>query len=275
MENGIFFYNYKLRKLSKNILNDKDELNIHLKRNVKTRLNDGRCDRNGNFIVGGMVEDFWDGMELDDPYLLNLAKFLYRLNTKESSGIWRINGNNLTCDKIISNIFLTNSICFSLNGKQMYYTDTLKALAGQPKIRRIDYDSNNSVHCDTFGYLGTPKNDAFTLKCHSPDGSCIDNDDYIWNANCTQGKVVRYDKQGSLNMIVNVPERNVTCMTFGGKDLDVMFITTLNELTLRKDVRTEEDKKNPKQGYMYSVKIPNVKGVKEARFNGDCKKYFV
>ena len=289
MENGIHFYNFKQRKLSKNILPEEigvlpagqrsvaGELNIHLNSNPKTRLNDGRCDRDGNFIVGGMVEDFWDGMELDDPYIVNLTKFIYRLNTRESSCIWRVNGNDLSCDKLVSYVYLTNSVCFSLDGNKMYFTDTLKALAGNPRINRIEeYNGKGNNECieDMFSLIGRQPKTLWTNKCHSPDGSCIDSDDCLWNAHCTQSKVCRYDKNGNLDIIVNVPERGTTCMTFGGKNLDTLYITTLNEKTLRDDVRTEEDKRNPKEGFMYQIKIPNVKGVKEARFNGDCKKYF-
>ena len=47
----------------------------------------------------------------------------------------------------------------------------------------------------------------------------------------------------------------------------ICICCTLNEKPL-------QIKKNAKEGFMYEIKIPNVTGVKEARFNRDCKKNF-
>ena len=294
MEDGLYFYNFKQRKLSKNILigagkgkgkgnnavgSVAGELYMHLKNHPKIRLNDGRCDRDGNFIVGGMVEDFWDGMDFDAPYIVNFTKFLYRINTREASCIWRVNGNDLSCDKLVSYVYLSNSICFSLDGNKMYFTDTLKSVAGNPRINRIDeYNAkgNNNDECieDMFSLIGREPKTLWTRKCYAPDGSCIDSDDCLWSAHNGDYTVCRYDKNGNLDIIVNVAEKMTTCMAFGGKNLDTLYITTLNEKTFRGDKRTEEDKRNPKEGFIYQIKIPNVKGTKESRFNGDCKEYF-
>ena len=59
----------------------------------------------------------------------------------------------------------------------------------------------------------------------------------IWNAEFNAGKVVRYDKNGDVDMIIHVPEPYVTCATFGGDNLDVLYITTSTS-------RMSEEEKN-------------------------------
>src|SRR5690606_37799305 len=71
-----------------------------------TRLNDGRVDRFGDFVVGGVVERFFDG---STP---NIKTSVYRLF------------KNLTYQKIIQNVGCSNSICWNKNGDIMYFTDS-------------------------------------------------------------------------------------------------------------------------------------------------------
>ena len=72
--------------------------------------------------------------------------------------------------------------------------------------------------------------------------------------------MVRYDENGNVNMIVNVPEPYVTCATFGGKDLDMLYVTTSS-------ARMSDEEKNKYEhfGALYAVKLP-VKGCNENRF---------
>ena len=155
-------------------------------------------------------------------YIVNITKFIYRLSTRESSCTWRVNGNDLSCDKLVSYVYLTNSVYFSLDGNKMYFSDTSKGLAGSLRINRIEeYNGKASNECikDMFRLVGSQPN-----TCHSPHGSCIDSDDCLWNAHCTQSKACRYDKNGNLDIIANVIERGTTCMTFGGKNLHMLYI---------------------------------------------------
>ena len=163
-------------------------------------------------------------MELDDPYIVNITKSIYRLSTRESSCIRRANGNDLSCDKLVSYAYLTNGVCFSLDENKMYFSDTLKGLAGSPRINCIEeYNGKGNIK-DMFRLVGIQPN-----TCHSPHWSCIDSDDCLLNAHCTQSKVCRYDENGNLDIIVNVFERGTTCITFGGKNLHMLYTATLNE----------------------------------------------
>eukprot|EP01084_Bolivina_argentea_P151144 263844_1 len=198
---------------------------FEFEKNKKTVMNDGRVDRNGRFVVGGR-RDF------DDNSGQNLSS-LYRINHDLSYQI-------LQCDSINC----TNSICFSLNGNEMYMSDTWKL-----------YDNNTPVilKYDYFNDERLPTNPSiFTNQSLTPDGSIIDSDGFLWNANVKYGCVIRYDLNGDIDMIINVND-NPTCCTFGGDDLDILFITTINM------------KSKPGGFGLYAVQLP-VKGVKENRF---------
>ena len=96
-----------------------------------TRLNDGRCDRQGRFVVGGFDAS---GKGLSAAYRLNADLSLHRLFGGLSSA---------------------NSTCFSLDGRTMYYADTPQAV-----IWAFDYDPETGtpgtrrVFCDFNGQTG-------------------------------------------------------------------------------------------------------------------------
>jgi sugar lactone lactonase YvrE len=63
-----------------------------------------------------------------------------------------------------------------------------------------------------------------------PDGMAIDVEDGIWVAFYGGGAVHRYDRDGQLSEVVEVPGASqVTACTFGGEDRRTLFITTSRE----------------------------------------------
>jgi L-arabinonolactonase len=192
-----------------------------------TRLNDGRCDRQGRFIVGG-----FDSSEkgLSSAYRLDVDVSLHRLFGGLSSA---------------------NSTCFSHDGATMYYADSPQAA-----IWAFDYDTAN----------GTPHGRrvfcTFTGQPGLPDGSVIDADGFLWNAQWNGSRVVRYRPDGSVDRVIETPCSCPTSLAFGGRDLDVLYITT-SRLILSPD----QLKAQPSAGALLEVR-PGVKGVAESRFKG-------
>ncbi len=192
-----------------------------------TRLNDGRCDRQGRFIVAG-----FDSSEKGQSaaYRLDLDLSLHRLFGGLSSG---------------------NSTCFSLDGRTMYFADSPQAA-----IWAFDYDpdtgtpSNRRIFCDFRDQPGVP------------DGSVIDADGCLWNAQWNGARVVRYRPDGSVDRVIEVPCRNPTSLAFGGRELDILYITT-SRSTLTK----EEERLQPLAGTLL-VTRPGVKGLPETTFRG-------
>jgi L-arabinonolactonase len=159
-----------------------------------TRLNDGKLDRQGRLVFGTMDE----GPEGPKPL----------------GHVWSYDGK--TPPRILfSGVKISNSICFSPDGRLMYFADT--------PARRIDV-------FDYDGATGSPSNRRVFVELKNdagyPDGSAIDTDGCLWNAEWDGGRVVRYDPKGRIVRVISLPVPNVTCCAFGGPKLRDLYITT-------------------------------------------------
>ena len=74
--------------------------------------------------------------------------------------------------------------------------------------------------------------------------------------------MIRFTQDGKVDQIVEVPVQNVTSCTFGGKNLDTLYITTA-----RWDMTKKEILNNPHSGCIFASK-PGVKGIADSRFAG-------
>ena len=161
--------------------------------NPGTRFNDGRTDRQGRFWAGTMIED------QDNA---SYKGSLYCLNT------------DLIITKTIGDLSIPNSLCWSPYGKTMYHTDTPTL-----EINQYDFD------IDT-GRFGQAKTFVKTKHGCYPDGSIVDSQGGLWNAQWGSSKVVRYTESGTQDLVVDVPATQPSCVAFGGKHLNLLFVTS-------------------------------------------------
>lgn len=194
----------------------------------QTRLNDGRTDRQGRFIAGGMDEK----------------------DLSPISSVWRLDPD-LKLMRLFGSVRCANSTCFSSDGRTMYFADS-----PQREIVAFDYDPDT-------GDLGQKRSLARIEAGRGvPDGSCMDAEGFIWNAVWEGYRVERFAPDGRLDMTIDVPVEKPTCVAFGGADLDMLYITT-SRLGSSADRLARE----PESGGLYAVK-PNVKGLVDAPFAG-------
>jgi sugar lactone lactonase YvrE len=190
------------------------------------RFNDGRCDRAGRFWAGTMT----DGKR--EP-----VGSLYRL---EPDGI---------CVKVRSGITVPNSICWSPDDATMYFADTHLGM-----LWAYDFD------CER----GTMRNERVFADCSNrpgrPDGSCVDAEGCLWNAEYGGGRVVRYRPDGKIDQAIELPVSNVTCCCFGGADLSTLYISTA-----RQRMSAEQLAREPLAGALFACR-PGARGLPEARF---------
>lgn len=196
--------------------------------NPETRLNDGRTDRAGRFVLGGMNEG----------------------SGAASSSVISI-GPDLTVQTLIEGVACANSTCFSPDGATMYFADT-----PDREIVAFDYDqtdgtiSNRRVHADFSGEPGLP------------DGSCVDAEGGVWNAEWEGRRVVRVAPDGTIDQVIEVPVWKPTCCAFGGPDLDTLYITTSRLMSSEQVLEKEPD-----SGGLFAAK-PGICGVIDTPFNG-------
>jgi L-arabinonolactonase len=160
-----------------------------------TRLNDGRVDRQGRFVFGMFNE-------ANDP-------------KHPVGGFYRLN-HDLSVERLpLGDVAIANSICFSPDGRTMYYADSATR-----EIRCCDYDPGSGAvtNLRVFAHADAAPGD--------PDGSTIDADGYLWSARWGAGQVVRFAPDGSVDRVLDLPAPQPTCPAFGGPGLDVLYVTS-------------------------------------------------
>jgi len=94
-----------------------------------------------------------------------------------------------------------------------------------------------------------------------PDGLAVDQEGHVWSALWGACRVVRFSPAGELVGEVHLPALRVSCPTFGGKDMDELFITTA---ALEED-DDEGRRKYVENGSIFRIKV-GVKGLPKFRF---------
>lgn len=195
----------------------------------ENRFNDGKCDPNGNLWVGSM----------------------YFEQNRPNASVYKINERGETV-KMIDSVTISNGIVWTKDSKTMYYIDTPSA-----NIMAYDFDPETSTISNGRIAVKVSENDGF------PDGMTIDENDMLWVGMWNGNAIAHFNpKTGELIDKIKVPAHNVTSCAFGGKDLDILYITTSSL-----DMTDEEQNEYPLAGSIFKAK-PGVKGVK-SRFFGN------
>jgi L-arabinonolactonase len=160
---------------------------------LHTRVNDGRCDRQGRFVFG-TKDDTSPAQPIGGFYRLNRDLSLERLPLPSPA--------------------IANSIAFSPDGATMYYCDSLAF-----EIRACDYHADGVISNDRL-FLRLPDQSV------EPDGSTVDSDGGLWNAQWGGHRVVRYGPDGLETERVEVPTAHTSCVALGGPQLDTLYITS-------------------------------------------------
>jgi sugar lactone lactonase YvrE len=192
------------------------------------RFNDGRCDRQGNFWAGTMVQD----MSLAQP-----AGALYRFDAQ----------GNLSAP-VIDNLIVQNGLSWSPDGRTMYLSDS------HPSRRLIwafDYDIET----------GEPRGRRVFADLHHfvgrPDGAAIDAEGCYWICANDAGRVLRFTPDGRLDRSIALPAIKPAMCAFGGPALDTLFITSIRPA----EGASEHD------GHVFAVR-PGVSGCPEPHYAG-------
>jgi sugar lactone lactonase YvrE len=194
------------------------------------RFNDGKTDRQGRHWAGTMGDVDWN----------HPIGNLYRLG-KDGKPV-----------RMAEKVCCSNGIGWSPDNKTMYFCESFAHV-----IHAYDFDavSGNIENRRTFATVN-PESGSF------PDGMTVDADGFVWSAQPVYGRLVRYDPQGKIERIIELPVSRGTSVMFGGKDLDTLYITTMRT-TLSDEQLAEE----PLAGSLLAIK-PGVKGIAETPFAG-------
>lgn len=193
------------------------------------RLNDAKCDSKGRLWFGSM------SMEGEQH-----AGSLYVM---EREGEVR---------KVLSRISTSNGLAWDDRRGLMYYIDT-----STRGVDVMDYDPGSGT------VSGIRTVVRFPEGAGEPDGMTIDREGMIWVAHWNGGCVSRWNPHtGEQLASAEVPAPLVTSCTFGGEQLDELYITTA-----RAGMSQEELQRWPLAGGLFRVNA-GVKGVQANRFAG-------
>ncbi len=147
-----------------------------------SRLNDGRCDRAGNLVFG--MKDEHDPLEA-------------------STGFYRLNADRSLERLALPPAAIANSIAFSPDGTRLYFCDTPTR-----QIMVCDYRADGPV-ANVRPFV------ALSDATGGPDGSTVDAQGGLWNAQWGGWRVVRYDEHGVETDRIAVPTEQPSCPSFG------------------------------------------------------------
>ncbi|TKB43066.1 SMP-30/gluconolactonase/LRE family protein [Thalassotalea mangrovi] len=196
----------------------------------ENRLNDGKVDAAGRFWLGSLRE----GLAQPTGKLVSVS-------------------DDLTVHVKDTNYTAANGLGWSPCNRYFYIIETVSQI-----LYRYDFDlatgeiTNKSVFIDFNGEQG------------KPDGMCVDAQGNLWIAMWDGWQVLCYSHEGKLLGSVPVPMPRPTCVTFGGRDLDTLFISTASYGLSEKDYQ-----QMPWAGSILCGK-PGVQGIASHPFKGKC-----
>lgn len=192
------------------------------------RFNDGRCDRQGRFLVGAMNEN----RDAADAAL-------YRLD------------RDFALTEVVGGMTISNGLAWSPDGRTMYHADTPTR-----SVEAWDYDVAT----------GVPRNRRFLARFSGetdrPDGATVDRDGCYWVALYRGGRVLRLSPAGDVLASIPVPALCPTMCAFGGPDLTTLYVTTARQK--RPD---DELARLPQSGGIFALTV-ETPGLPEPAFLG-------
>lgn len=168
---------------------------VELPHGGDVRANDGACDPAGRFFVGTMALDERPG-----------GGALYRYSAR--GGL----------ERVLGAVTLSNGLGWSPDGRRMYYVDS--------PTYRVDvfaFDAASGAPADRGPFARIAEEDGI------PDGLAVDDEGGVWVALYGGGAVRRYEPDGALDRVLEVPATNVTACCFGGENGRSLFVTSARQ----------------------------------------------
>ncbi len=209
-----------------NLKNKKKIKSIVVEKNKPfNRLNDGKTDPRGRLWFGSM-----DNLE----------------RNVENGSLYCLD-SNLKLIEVDCKYMITNGPAF-IDEKNFFHTDSKKKI-----IYKIKIDNNLNIKKKRI-FKKFSKSDG------SPDGMTVDKLKNLWVCHFGGACISVFNKKGKKIHKINLPAKNVTNCTFGGKNNSDLFISTARKSMNKKDLQ-----KYKFSGSLFKVKT-NMKGITSKKF---------
>lgn len=191
------------------------------------RSNDGKID-----IAGRL---WWSSMDDDG------GRRLGKLFRTDPGGVTHV---------MLEDVHIANTVSCSPSGDAYYFADSAKRTLWRFPLSAAGELGPRSVFASTVGEAG------------APDGSAVDAEGYVWNAQWGAWRVVRYAPDGQIDQIIPMPVGQPSSCAFGGRDLATLYVTSARESLNAADLSSQ-----PLAGSLFAFE-PGVEGLALPAFSG-------
>jgi sugar lactone lactonase YvrE/DNA-binding IclR family transcriptional regulator len=192
------------------------------------RFNDGKCDRRGRLWAGTLAID----------------------TTPGQGRLWRIDAEGQATE-MDRGFHVANGLGWSPDNRILYFVDTARHI-----VYAYDFDIETGEIAGRRVFITVPDEEG------RPDGLTVDSEGFLWIAHWDGWCVTRYDPDGKVERVINLPVPRPTSCVFGGADMQTLFVTSAR-IRLSAAQLTEA----PLSGSVFSIDT-GIKGLPEAIFAG-------
>lgn len=184
------------------------------------RSNDAKCDPNGVLWLGTM----------DDA------------EENASGRLWKITAEGKKT-LMLEGVGISNTLAWDESRGRFYFGDSMTR-----KVHAFPYPEFYDVRS---------QKPFFEVKEGiGADGSCIDAESCIWNANWDGSRIVRYSPEGEVLQTIELPFSKPTSCVFGGADGKTLFITSASVATSESELAEK-----PLSGHVVAIDLKAALGL--------------
>lgn len=210
------------------------------------RLNDGVVDHKGRYWTGSC-----DVTQFEDSTTSENKEDSVRDFDKRSTGeLYRVDADG-TIATMERNVVTANGPAFSLDGKTMYFNDSLPRVTWAYDLAEDGSISNRRdwlKYGEEYGF---------------PDGMAVDVEGGIWIAFYESWMLRRYSPDAELLDERRLPVRQGLRPGFGGANMERLFLTSAAN-ALSEEAKAQQ----PLAGSLFEILDPGVCGVPNVAFAG-------
>jgi len=170
--------------------------------------------------------------------------------TDQSGAVYRLDPD-WSCRRVLDGLGISNTLVCSPDGDVLYVADSTHRI-----IDALAIDPATGEAGARQPFIHTRDGPG------APDGSAVDAEGFVWNAQWGAARLVRYAPDGAIDRIVALPVDHPSSCTFGGEDLATLYITTARWLLSKETLQRQ-----PLAGSLLAFE-PGVSGLSLPPFGG-------
>lgn len=189
------------------------------------RFNDGKCDPEGRFWCGTMIEP-------REPKIGSL----YSLDCR---------AGHVQIDLQASGASVPNGLAWSKDGKKVYWSDSWNH-----RLDIFDWDAKTNALSNQKRLMDFPRKGETAVYGGRPDGAAMDSEGNYYVCLMEAGLLLKLSPDHQELARITLPVSFATMPCFGGADFKTLFVTSLRE-----NRTAEELAEQPDLGHVFSMRV--------------------